>query len=60
MMRQRSLKDKVMATVTYLLPPGFIIFMVIGLIFPGVATDAEAAATGTLASFILAFSLGHQ
>jgi tripartite ATP-independent transporter DctM subunit len=48
------LKEKVMATVQYLLPLGFIIFMVIGLIFLGVATPTEAAATGTLASFILA------
>jgi tripartite ATP-independent transporter DctM subunit len=48
------LKGKVRATVQYLLPLGFIIFMVIGLIFLGVATPTEAAATGTLGSFILA------
>jgi tripartite ATP-independent transporter DctM subunit len=48
------LKEKVMATIQYLLPLGFIIFMVIGLIFLGVATPTEAAATGTLGSFILA------
>jgi tripartite ATP-independent transporter DctM subunit len=48
------LKEKVMATVRYLLPLGFIIFMVIGFIFLGVATPTEAAATGTLGSFILA------
>ena len=48
------LKEKVMATVQYLLPLGFIIFMVIGVIFLGVATPTEAAATGTLGSFILA------
>jgi tripartite ATP-independent transporter DctM subunit len=48
------LKEKIMATVQYLLPLGFIIFMVIGLIFLGVATPTEAAATGTLGSFILA------
>ena len=48
------LKEKVRVTVVYLLPLGFIIFMVIGLIFLGVATPTEAAATGTLASFILA------
>jgi tripartite ATP-independent transporter DctM subunit len=48
------LKEKVMATVQYLLPLGFIIFMVIGLIFLGVATPTEAAATGTLGAFILA------
>ncbi len=48
------LKEKILATVQYLLPLGFIIFMVIGLIFLGVATPTEAAATGTLGSFILA------
>jgi len=47
-------KEKVTATVKYLLPLGFIIFMVIGLIFLGVATPTEAAATGTLGAFILA------
>jgi tripartite ATP-independent transporter DctM subunit len=50
------LKDKVMATVQYLLPLGLIVFMVIGFIFLGVATPTEAAATGTLASFILAIA----
>ena len=48
------LKEKVIATVQYLLPLSFIIFMVIGFIFLGVATPTEAAATGTLGSFILA------
>jgi tripartite ATP-independent transporter DctM subunit len=48
------LKDKVMATLQYLLPLGLIVFMVIGFIFLGVATPTEAAATGTLGSFILA------
>ncbi len=48
------LKEKMRVTVIYLLPLGFIIFMVIGLIFLGVATPTEAAATGTLGSFILA------
>ena len=48
-----SLKEKVMATVQYLLPLGLIIFMVLGFIFLGVATPTEAAATGTLGSFIL-------
>jgi tripartite ATP-independent transporter DctM subunit len=46
--------EKVRVTVVYLLPLGFIIFMVIGLIFLGVATPTEAAATGTLGAFILA------
>ncbi|MBA4392511.1 MAG: C4-dicarboxylate ABC transporter permease [Desulfobacca sp.] len=48
------MKEKLTATVKYLLPLGFIIFMVIGFIFLGVATPTEAAATGTLGSFILA------
>jgi tripartite ATP-independent transporter DctM subunit len=50
------LKEKVRVTVVYLLPLGLIIFMVIGLIFLGVATPTEAAATGTLGSFILAIA----
>jgi tripartite ATP-independent transporter DctM subunit len=49
-----SIKEKVMATIQYLLPLSLIVFMVIGFIFLGVATPTEAAATGTLASFILA------
>src|SRR4030043_1509115 len=49
------LREKVMATVRYLLPLSLIIFMVLGFIFLGVATPTEAAATGTLGSFILAF-----
>ena len=54
-----SLRERLMATVQYLLPLGFIIFMVLGLIFLGVATPTEAAATGTLASFILALCYGR-
>jgi tripartite ATP-independent transporter DctM subunit len=49
-----ALKEKVVTTVKYLLPLSLIVFMVIGFIFLGVATPTEAAATGTLASFILA------
>ncbi|HME42044.1 MAG TPA: TRAP transporter large permease subunit [Syntrophorhabdales bacterium] len=48
------LKEKIWVTVVYLLPLGLIIFMVLGFIFLGVATPTEAAATGTLGSFILA------
>jgi tripartite ATP-independent transporter DctM subunit len=48
------LREKVLTTVKYLLPLSFIIFMVIGFIFLGVATPTEAAAIGTLGSFILA------
>ncbi|MFB3885818.1 MAG: TRAP transporter large permease subunit [Thermodesulfobacteriota bacterium] len=54
--RRVPLKEKVTATLQYLLPLGFIVFMVIGFIFLGVATPTEAAATGTLGSFILALT----
>jgi len=49
-----SLKEKLVVTFKYLLPLSLIVFMVIGFIFLGVATPTEAAATGTLASFLLA------
>lgn len=48
------LKEKLLVTLKYLLPLSLIVFMVIGFIFLGVATPTEAAATGTLASFLLA------
>ena len=44
--------EKVASAVIYFLPLGFIVFMVIGVIFLGVATPTEAAATGTLGTFI--------
>jgi tripartite ATP-independent transporter DctM subunit len=53
------LKEKTAAAVKSLLPLGFIIFMVIGLIFLGVATPTEAAATGTLGAFLLALAYGR-
>ena len=49
-----SLSDKLISTVRYVLPLGFIVFLVVGLIFLGVATPSEAAATGALGTFILA------
>jgi tripartite ATP-independent transporter DctM subunit len=48
------LREKMRVTLRDLIPLGFIIFMVIGFIFLGVATPTEAAATGTLGAFILA------
>ena len=47
------LKEKVTVTMRDLIPLGFIIFMVIGLIFLGIATPTEAAATGTFGAFVL-------
>ena len=46
--------EKLTATAKYILPLGFVIFSVVGLIFLGIATPSEAAATGALSCFILA------
>ena len=48
------LSEKMLDAVRYVLPLGFIFFLVVGLIFLGVATPSEAAATGALGTFILA------
>lgn len=48
------LSEKVKATVRYILPLGGIVFLVTGVIFLGIATPSEAAATGALGTFILA------
>ncbi len=48
-----SWREKVTVTLRNLIPLGFIIFMVIGLIFLGIATPTEAAATGTFGAFVL-------
>jgi len=50
--------DKLVSMVKYVLPLGFIIFLVIGVIFVGVATPSEAAATGALGTIILAAAYG--
>lgn len=53
-----SLSTKLMATVRYILPLGTIIFLVLGLIFLGIATPSEAAALGCFGSFILVAAYG--
>jgi len=53
-----SLSQKLVESAKYVLPMGFIIFLVTGLIFLGVATPSEAAATGCLGCFILAAVYG--
>jgi len=49
-----TFSERLISTVRYILPLGFIVFLVVGLIFMGVATPSEAAATGALGTFILA------
>jgi tripartite ATP-independent transporter DctM subunit len=45
---------KLLETVKDTLPLAFIIFMVIGVIFAGIATPSEAAATGTVGTLLVA------
>jgi tripartite ATP-independent transporter DctM subunit len=49
------LSEKVSASIKYILPLGSIVFLVIGLIFLGVATPTECAALGSVGCFVLAF-----
>lgn len=48
------LSQKLLLTVKNILPFGLVIFLVTGLIFLGIATPSEAAATGGLGTLILA------
>jgi tripartite ATP-independent transporter DctM subunit len=48
------LSNKLLATVRYILPLAFIIFLVVGVIFIGAADPTEASAAGALGCFILA------
>lgn len=45
---------KLRAGAAHIFPVGFIIFMVVGVIFVGLATPSESAASGALATFLLA------
>ncbi|MBU2608769.1 MAG: TRAP transporter large permease subunit [Chloroflexi bacterium] len=49
-----SWSERLLGILRYVLPLGFIFFLVVGLIFLGIATPSEAAATGALGTFILA------
>jgi tripartite ATP-independent transporter DctM subunit len=53
-----TMKEKLLGVVTYLLPLSVIVFLVVGVIFLGVATPTEAAALGCLGSFVLAIAYG--
>jgi len=54
-----SLSERLMSTIKYILPLGIIIFLVIGLIFFGIATPTEAAAMGVVGSALLALVYGQ-
>ncbi len=49
-----SITAKIRGTLIHVLPLGLIIFLVIGLIFLGIATPSEAAALGALGTILLA------
>jgi tripartite ATP-independent transporter DctM subunit len=54
-----TLSRKLVLTGKYLVPVGFIIFSVLGLIFLGVATPTEAAALGALATLVVNIFMGR-
>jgi len=54
-----GLSEKLRRTAKEVLPLSLIIFLVTGVIFLGVATPTEAAATGAMGAFILAFCYGQ-
>ena len=49
------LSEKIADLIKYVLPQGLIIFLVVGVIFIGVTTPSEAAATGAVGTIFLAF-----
>lgn len=53
------LLKKIKATVLNSVPVGVIIFLVIGIIFLGIATPSEAAAMGAFGAFVLTAAYGH-
>ncbi|MFC2003514.1 TRAP transporter large permease subunit [Chloroflexota bacterium] len=54
------LVEKLISTVRHILPLGGIVFLVIGVIFIGMATPSEAAALGALGCFVLAALYGKM
>jgi tripartite ATP-independent transporter DctM subunit len=54
------LAKKIKETLIYVIPLGFIIFLVVGIIFLGVATPSEAAAMGAVGSIILSSFYGEM
>lgn len=53
------LKEKLTATAINILPLGVVVFAVVGVIFLGIATPTEAAATGAMATLALAALRGR-
>ena len=49
-----TFREKAVSTVVNIVPLAFVLFSVVGVIFMGIATPSEAAATGAFATLILA------
>jgi len=54
-----SIRERILPTMIYVLPLGFIIFMVLGLMLLGVATPTEAAASGVLGTLLVTLCYGR-
>jgi tripartite ATP-independent transporter DctM subunit len=54
-----SIRERILPTIIYVVPLGFIIFMVLGLMLLGVATPTEAAASGVLATLLVTLCYGR-
>lgn len=50
--------DRIMSFIRYIAPISIVIFLVIGVMFLGIATPSEAAATGAIGTFLLAAIYG--
>ena len=50
-----NFRQKIAGLIKYVLPLGFIIFMVLGLMLLGIATPTEAASSGTIATLLVTF-----
>ena len=52
--------DRIKGSIIHIFPIGLIIFLVIGLIFLGVATPSEAAALGSMGTILIAIVYGRM
>jgi len=52
--------DRIKGSIIHIFPVGLIIFLVIGLIFLGVATPSEAAALGAMGTILIAIVYGQM
>lgn len=53
------ISEKIRDTIKYVLPQGIVIFLVVGVIFLGIASPSEAAATGAIGTIFLALCYGR-